>query len=83
MFFLVLDIDFIPLERVLGTVILRLPVGDVAGDESTPELGIFAADLGGTEFDLVELLGGVDSLEHGADFPVFEGADVSQACWIC
>ena len=76
LFFLVFAVYLVPFPWVLRDIVLRLPIGDVAGYEGLPELGIFAQDLWGALLDLVELFRGVDTFEDGADIPVFEGADI-------
>lgn len=78
----ILLIYFVPLQRVLGRVVLLVPVGDVAGNEGLPELCILAADLWGVDLDSVKLFWGFDSLEDGSDLPVLKGSDICKA-WMC
>lgn len=60
LFRLVFLVDFMPVQRISGNVVLFFPIRDVASDESLPELCIFAADLGGIGFDDYELRWGFD-----------------------
>ena len=80
LFFLILAIYLVPFERVLGRIVLCLPVGNVSSDEGVPELGIFDTNVWGAKLDLMELFRGLDALKNRADFPVFEGPDIVQAC---
>jgi hypothetical protein len=79
LFFLIFAVNLVPFQWVLGDVVLSLPVGDIAGYEGSPELGVFAQDLRGALLNLVQLFRGVNTFEDRADGPVFEGADIGQA----
>jgi hypothetical protein len=80
LFLFVLAVDPIPFQRILGRIVFGPPVRNISSYEGLPELRVLAADLGGAELDLVELFGGVNTLEDGANSPVLEGANICQAC---
>ena len=78
LFFLVPAVYLVPFVWVFRHVVLLRPGGDISSDEGAPEFGIFAFDLRAVDFNLVELLGGVDPLENAADLEVFHVTDICE-----
>ena len=72
LFFLIFAIYLVPLQWVLGAVVLCAPVGDVPGDESLPELGIFSTDMRIIDFYFMELLWRFNALKNCSNLPVLE-----------
>ncbi len=74
----ILDVYVIPTEWILGFISLFVPAWDFLRNELLPKFGIFALDLWRVDFDLAELIRGLNVVEDIFDLEVLERSNIRE-----